>query len=101
MDKMITILLNYRTFLYEKVNTDPTDETKFKWKVQKCIKSYPNELDNEPKFLEFFTPCFSRYLTIDKKLGQFLVRSVNDDSEIAKIPKEILTPSKKADKVKH
>lgn len=64
---MITILLNYRTFVYKKVHTDPTDETKFKWEVIRCLKSYPNDLDNEPKFLEFFSPCFSRYLTINRK----------------------------------
>ena len=69
MDKMITILLNYRTFVYNRVNTDPSDETKYKWQVLRGIKSYPNELDNDPKFLEFFSPCFTRYMTVDKKLN--------------------------------
>ena len=101
LTKMITILLNYRTFVYKRVNTDPTDETKFKWQVIRCIKSYPNDLDNEPKFLEFFSPCFTRYLTIDKKLDQYLVRNVDDGSEVLRVPREILTPDKKTDNVKH
>jgi hypothetical protein len=56
------------------------------------MKSYPNDLDNEPKFLEFFSPCMTRYLSIDKKINQYVILNVDDGSEVYRVPKEILTP---------
>lgn len=64
---MLTVLLNYRTFMYYAEKIDPTDESKIKWTVLRQINPFPNELDNDPKFLEHFTPCLSRYMTYDKK----------------------------------
>eukprot|EP00347_Sterkiella_histriomuscorum_P013502 403364473 len=100
-DRMITVLINYRTFLYSAEKIDPTDETKVKWNVIRQINPFPNELDNDFKFLEHFTPCFSRYMTYDKKNQQFVLRdNINGGVEILKFPKDVLSCDNQVDHIK-
>lgn len=89
-DRMVTVLINYRVFLYEAENIDPTNESKIRWRPYRQIIDYANNLDNQLRFLEFFSPCLTRYMTLDKKERQIVIRDLFTGHELFRVPSEIL-----------
>jgi hypothetical protein len=45
--------------------------------------------------LELFTPCFSRYIVLDRQAYQFVIKDTQNNKEIAKIPKDYISFSDK------
>jgi len=60
---------------------------------------YPDELEDRLMSvrtnLSFFSPCFSRYLKIDKRNNQFYIKDAIEDTLVKYIPKDILFLSPK------
>ncbi|CDW83468.1 wd-40 repeat protein [Stylonychia lemnae] len=100
MDKMITILDNYRTFLYQIESQGLENDYKVQTKLIRQIKGFPNSLDNDEKYLEFFSPCFSRYLTFDQKKRLFIIRNNLDGKRLFEIPEDILSAEKEDSNLK-
>lgn len=66
-DRMIEVLQNYRTFFYKRVQQPGQPEHMVKWELIRRVNDYPVELEIDNGRIEFFTPCFSRYIVTDKK----------------------------------
>ena len=56
------------------------------------IVDYPDELENDmnTQLLTFFSPCFSRYIKIDRKTNEFLIKDAIKDEIITYIPKNYM-----------
>ena len=94
---MVTILTNYRCYFYRATditNDDSKISRKIKWELIRCISDYPGELENDAHRLEFFSPCQSRYLILDKKTREFIVKDSYTGKELFRIPTDILTVNK-------
>jgi hypothetical protein len=97
MDTMITILVNYRCYYYRAttlINEDPYVDKNVKWELIRQIPDYPSDLENDASRLEFFSPCQSRYLILDKKTREFIVKDSATGRELTRLPKEMLTVPK-------
>jgi hypothetical protein len=97
MDTMVTVLVNLRCYFYRAItltNEDPKVEKKIKWELIRYISDYPDDLDNDIFRLEFFSPCHKRYLILDKKSREFVVKDSYSGLELFRIPKDILKAPK-------
>lgn len=88
---MIEVLQNYKTNFYKKVVVPETNPPQVKWQFIRRIYDFPSDLwgaDNDR--LEFFSPCFSKYIITDKKTKQFVIKDTYLEKIISRIPHELL-----------
>jgi hypothetical protein len=91
-DRMIEVLSFFRTFFYRKVAIPGQPEHMCKWELIRRIDDFPTDLYTGNYWrLEFFSPCFSRYLVADKKQKQFVIKDSYLGTEVARVPKELMT----------
>ena len=55
------------------------------------MNDYPIDLENDPFRIEYFSPCFKRFMTVDMKTREFVVRKTKSEHELFRIPKDLLT----------
>ena len=61
------------------------------------INDYPGDLENDAQRLEFFSPDFSRYIVLDKKLLQFKIKDTENNTVLFTVPKDLLPYTKDSD----
>ena len=64
---MIERLKNYRVLLYKAEEDTTEQEVTTKWQLIRKIENYPQELEIDPNFLNFFSPDFTLSVDIDKE----------------------------------
>ncbi|CDW71088.1 wd-40 repeat protein [Stylonychia lemnae] len=98
-DRLILKIINFRTFIYKilKYPSDTPGSNEVYFELIRQIVDYPDELENTltAKILTFFSPCFSRYMKIDRRTNQFLIKDAINDTLVRYIPKDILFLSPK------
>lgn len=90
-DLMLVVTEDHLTFLYKAVKLFGNDSTKVIWDLIRTLSDYDSSLENDRRRLEFFTPCFSKYLALDKKTHEFIIKDTLTGREIKRIPKDYMT----------
>ena len=66
-DRMIEVLVNFRAFILKREQIPGQPQHMIKWQRIRRIADYQDELQFGSIHLEFFSPCFSRYMCAEKK----------------------------------
>ena len=90
-EHMIEVLM-HRSFFYVKEQIPGQPAHMIKWRLIRRIFDYPMELQSEDQMiLNYFSPCFQRYMVLDKKTKQFVIKDTVTDQFVKKVPKDLMT----------
>ena len=98
-DRMILKIVNFRTFIYKIHKYPGTSTNEVYFELIRQIIEYPDELENDyvsHGYFSYFTPCFGRFIKLDRKSSQFVIIDSYTGDVVKMIPKDIMYISKKS-----